>query len=186
VGVTEGQYVGEGALLVSLTSLSSVWVEAQLYPEEVAGIAMGQSVQVQVAGRPDSYSGRVVFLSPELQANSKVTLLRVELANPDGRLQPGMQANVRLASRGAVTSSLTLPQDAVLRDSRGSYVWQQVDAAGRFRRLKVSTGLETDERVTITGGLSDDAPVVVSGAYLLESEYQLRQGTQDSMNGMSM
>ena len=186
VGVTEGQYVGEGALLVSLTNLSSVWVEAQLYPEEVAGIEMGQSVQVQVAGLPDSYPGRVVFLSPELQANSKVTLLRVELANPDGRLQPGMQANVRLTSRRAATSALTLPQDAVLRDSRGSYVWQQVDAAGRFRRLKVSTGLETDERVTITGGLSADAQVVVSGAYLLESEYQLRRGAQDSMNGMSM
>ena len=186
VGVTEGQYVGEGTLLVSLTNLSSVWVEAQLYPEEVAGIAMGQSVQVQVAGLPDSYSGRVVFLSPELQANSKVTLLRVELANPDGRLQPGMHANVRLVSRRAATTVLTLPQDAVLRDSRGSYVWQQVDAAGRFRRLKVSTGPETDERVTITGGLSADAQVVVSGAYLLESEYMLRQGAHDSMNGMSM
>ena len=186
VGVTEGQYVGEGTLLVSLTNLSSVWVEAQLYPEEVAGIEMGQSVQVQVAGRPDSYSGRVVFLSPELQANGKVTLLRVELANLDGRLQPGMQANVRLASRRAATSALTLPQDAVLRDSRGSYVWQQVYATGRFRRLKVSTGPETDERVTITGGLSADAQVVVSGAYLLESEYQLRQGAQDNMKGMSM
>ena len=186
VGVTEGQYVGEGALLVSLTNLSSVWVEAQLYPEEVAGIGIGQSVQVQVAGLPDSYPARVVFLNPELQANSKVTLLRVELANPNGRLQPGMQANVRLASRRAATTALTLPQEAVLRDSRGSYVWQQVDAAGRFRRLKVSTGPETDERVTITGGLSADAQVVVSGAYLLESEYQLRQGAQDSMNGMSM
>ena len=74
-------------------------------------------------------------------------------------LQPGMQANVRLPSRSttAATQSLTLPQDAVLRDSRGSYVWQQVDAAGRFRRHKVSTGPETDERVTITGGLSADA-----------------------------
>ena len=186
VGVTEGQYVGEGALLVSLTNLSSVWVEAQLYPGEVAGIGMGQSVQVQVAGLPDSYSGRVVFLSPERQANSKVTLLRVELANPDGRLQPGMQANVRLAHRPATTSALDLPQDAVLRDSRGSYVWQQVDAAGRFRRLRVNTGPETGERVTITGGLRADAQVVVSGAYLLESEYQLRQGAQDHMNGMSM
>jgi Cu(I)/Ag(I) efflux system membrane fusion protein len=188
VGVTEGQYVGEGTLLVSLTNLSSVWVEAQLYPEEVSGIKMGQSVQVQVAGLPDTYAGRVVFLSPERQANSKVTLLRVQVTNAGGWLQPGMQANVRLPSRSttAATQSLTLPQDAVLRDSRGSYVWQQVDAAGRFRRHKVSTGPETDERVTITGGLSADAQVVVSGAYLLESEYQLRQGAQDSMNGMSM
>ncbi|GAB3308979.1 efflux RND transporter periplasmic adaptor subunit [Hymenobacter tenuis] len=185
VGVTEGQYVGEGTLLVSLTNLSSVWVEAQLYPEEVAGVATGQSVQVQVVGLPDTYSGRVVFLSPERQANSKVTLLRVQLANPGGRLQPGMQANVRLPSRSptATAQSLTLPQDAVLRDSRGSYVWQQVDATGRFRRLKVSTGTETDETVAITGGVEAGAQVVVSGAYLLESEYALYQGT-DPMAGM--
>ncbi|QNE42311.1 efflux RND transporter periplasmic adaptor subunit (plasmid) [Hymenobacter sp. NBH84] len=185
VGVTEGQYVGEGSLLVSLTNLFSVWVEAQLYPEEVAGIAMGQSVQVQVSGRPDTYSGRVVFLSPERQANSKVTLLRVLVANPGGRLQPGMQANVRLTSRRAATSARTLPQDAVLHDSRGSYVWQQVDAGGRFRRLNVTTGAETDETVAITGGLDADALVVVSGAYLLESEYALYQGT-DPMAGMDM
>ena len=183
VGVTEGQYVGEGSLLVSLTNLSSVWVEAQLYPEEVAGIEMGQSVQVQVAGLPDAYAGRVVFLSPELQANTKVTLLRVQLANPSGRLQPGMQANVRLTNRSTTAQILTLPQDAVLRDSRGSYVWQQVDAAGRFRRLKVTTGAETDETVAITGGLDAGAQVVVSGAYLLESEYALYQGT-DPMTGM--
>ncbi len=187
VGVTEGQYVGEGTSLVSLTNLASVWVEAQLYPEEVGGIGMDQSVQVQVVGLPDTYSGRVVFISPERQANSKVTLLRVQLANPGGRLQPGMQANVRLPSRGTTATAqvLTLPQDAVLRNSRGSYVWQQVDAAGRFRRLKVTTGAETDESVAITGGVAAGAQVVVSGAYLLESEYALYQGT-DPMAGMDM
>ncbi len=180
VGITEGQYVGEGTLLVSLTNLSSLWVEAQLYPEEVAGIRMGQTVGVQVAGFADSYPGKVIFLSPELEANSKVTLLRVQLANPTGRLQPGMQANVRLA--GPSTTALTLPQGAVLRDSHGSYVWQQV-ATGRFRRLKVTTGPETDQTVAITSGLAAGARVVVSGAYLLESEYALYQGT-DPMAGM--
>ena len=180
VGVTEGQYVGEGTLLVSLTNLSSLWVEAQLYPEEVAGVRVGQSVQVQVAGFADAYAGKVIFLSPELQANSRVTLLRVQLANPDGRLQPGMQANVNLA--GPSRSAQALPQDAVLRDSQGSYVWQQLNA-NNFRRLKVTTGPETDQTVAITGGLDAGAKVVVSGAYLLESEYALYQGA-DPMAGM--
>ena len=183
VGVTEGQYISEGSLLVSLTNLATVWVEAQLYPEEVAGIEMGQAVRVQVAGLPEAYAGRVVFLSPERQANSNVTLLRVQLANPGGHLQPGMQANVRLTSRRASAQTLTLPQDAVLRDSRGSYVWQQMDETGRFRRLKVTTGMETDETVAITSGLAAGAQVVVSGAYLLESEYALYQGA-DPMAGM--
>ena len=174
VGVTEGQYVSEGTLLVSLTNVASLWAEAQLYPKEVAGIRMGQAVQVQVAGFPNAYPGKVVFLSPELRANSQVTLLRVQLANPSGRLQPGMQANVALAQ--ASSAARTLPQGAVLRDSRGSYVWQQV-ATGRFRRLKVLTGTETDQTVAITRGVAPGARVVVSGAYLLESEYALYQST---------
>lgn len=175
VGVTEGQYVGEGTPLVSLTDLSSLWVEAQLYPAEVAGIRLGQSVRVQVAGFADAYPGKVVFLSPELEANSKVTLLRVQLDNPDGRLQPGMQANVNLAAPRTTATALALPQDAVLRDSHGSYVWQQV-STGRFRRLRVTTGPETDQTVVITSGLAAGARVVVRGAYLLESEYALSQG----------
>ena len=173
VGVTEGQYVSAGTLLVSLTNLSSLWVEAQLYPDEVAGIRLGQTVQVRVAGFSEEYTGRVIFLSPELQANSKVTLLRVQLANPGGHLQPGMQANVDLTSPR--TAALVLPQAAVLRDSRGSYVWQQT-APGRFHRAQVTTGPETDLTVAITGGLAAGAQVVVSGAYLLESEYALYQG----------
>jgi Cu(I)/Ag(I) efflux system membrane fusion protein len=133
-----------------------------------------------VAGFADAYPGKVVFLSPELQGNSKVTLLRVQLANPDGQLQPGMQANVNLAGPGS--TALALPQDAVLRDSQGSYVWQQLNA-NNFRRLKVTTGPETDQTVAITGGLDAGAKVVVSGAYLLESEYALYQGA-DPMAGM--
>ncbi|WP_255555151.1 efflux RND transporter periplasmic adaptor subunit [Hymenobacter ginsengisoli] len=175
VGVTEGQYVSEGTPLVLLTNLASLWVEAQLYPEEVAGIHLGQAVRVQVAGFAASFSGKVIFLSPELEANSRVTLLRVQLANPTGSLQPGMQANVRLAAPGAAAQTQRLPQAAVLHDSRGSYVWQQV-ATGRFRRLTVTTGPENDQTVAITAGLPAGAQVVVSGAYLLESEYALYPG----------
>jgi Cu(I)/Ag(I) efflux system membrane fusion protein len=182
VGVTEGQYVSEGTPLVSLTNLSSLWVEAQLYPEEVAGVRLGQLVRVRVAGYPASYSGKVIFLSPELEASSRVTLLRVQLANPTGRLQPGMQANVSLAEPSTSVPTLALPQRAVLHDSRGSYVWQQV-AVGRFRRLKVTTSAENDQTVAITGGLAPGAQVVVSGAYLLESEYALYQ-SPDPMASM--
>jgi Cu(I)/Ag(I) efflux system membrane fusion protein len=182
VGVTEGQYVSEGTPLVALTNLSSLWVEAQLYPEEVAGVHLGQSVRVQVAGFAASYPGTVIFLSPELEASSRVTLLRVQLANPTGRLQPGMQANVSLVEAGSSAQTLTLPQAAVLHDSRGSYVWQQV-AAGRFRRLPVTTGTENDLTIAISGGLSAGARVVVGGAYLLESEYALSKNS-DPVAGM--
>jgi len=82
-------------------------------------------------------------------------------------------------------AALALPQAAVLRESRGSYVWQQT-APGRFHRVEVTTGPETDQTVAIIGGLAAGTRVVVNGAYLLESEYALYQGSgmDPNMPGM--
>jgi membrane fusion protein, copper/silver efflux system len=179
VAVTEGQYLSEGTRLLSLADLSTLWVEAQLYPSEVARVSVGTAVEVQVAGQRESNRGQVVFLNPELQANSRVVLTRIELANPGGRLLPGMQANVRLTN--TQTQALFLPLEAVLRDSKGAYVWKQT-GAGTFEVAMVTTGTENSRTIEITAGLNRGDRVVVSGAYLLHSEYKLRQGA-DPMAG---
>ena len=186
--VVQGQYVAEGTPLVTLTSLATVWVEAQLYPQDVARLPVGKTVTVQVAGEPGSLRGKVVFLSPELSGGSPVTLARIQLANPGGRLLPGAQANVLLEAQTTATNAqptLRVPVEAVIRDGNASYLWTQTGAR-QYRRVRVSTGEGTARSVPVTSGLPAGAKVVVSGAYLLQSEYSLRQGATDSMNGMSM
>ncbi|MBJ6111772.1 efflux RND transporter periplasmic adaptor subunit [Hymenobacter sp. BT523] len=186
--VVQGQYVAEGTPLVTLTNLATVWVEAQLYPADVARLPVGTTVTVQVAGEPASRRGKVVFISPELSGGSQVTLARIQLSNPGGRLQPGAQANVLLdAPTTATTTQTTLrvPVEALIRDGDASYLWTQTGER-QYRRVKVSTGEGSASSVPITAGLLAGAKVVVSGAYLLQSEYSLRQGATDSMNGMSM
>jgi Cu(I)/Ag(I) efflux system membrane fusion protein len=86
---------------------------------------------------------------------------------------PGMQANVRLKT--GQTGVLTLPLEAVLRDSRGAYVWKQA-GSGTFDVVMVETGAENARTIEITSGLKAGDRVVMSGAYLLQSEYTLRQG----------
>lgn len=179
VAVTEGQYVSEGTRLLSLADLSTLWVEAQLYPAEVSRVSVGDAVEVRVEGQADPVRGKVVFLNPELQSNSQVVLARVEIANTGGRLLPGMQANVRLNT--PQTGVLTLPLEAVLRDSRGAYVWKQT-GPGTFEGMIVETGAENTRTLEITSGLNTGDRVVVSGAYLLQSESTLRQGA-DPMAG---
>jgi Cu(I)/Ag(I) efflux system membrane fusion protein len=186
--VVQGQYVAEGTPLVTLTNLATVWVEAQLYPQDVAKLPLGKTVTVQVAGETRSMRGKVVFLNPELSGNSQVTLARIQLANPGGRLLPGAQANVLLdAPTSAVNAQTTLrvPVEALIRDGENSYLWTQTGER-QYRRVRVSTGEGSASSVPVTSGLRAGEKVVVSGAYLLQSEYSLRQGATDSMNGMSM
>ena len=188
IDVVQGQYVTEGSPLVMLTNLATVWVEAQLYPQDVARLPLGKSVTVQVVGESDSRRGKVVFLSPELSGSSQVTLVRIQLTNPGGRLLPGAQANVLLDSQTTSTTAqptLRVPVEALVHDGENSYLWTEIGAR-QYRRVRVSTGESSANSVPITAGLPVGAKVVVSGAYLLQSEYSLRQGATDSMNDMSM
>ena len=188
LAVVQGQYVAEGSPLLTLTNLATVWVEAQLYPKELSQLPLGQTVTVQVAGQAGATQGRVVFRSPELSGASQVALVRVAVPNPAGRLRPGAQANVLLpasVASAAATAVLRLPQEAVVRDGAASYVWRQIGER-RYRRVRVTVGEGTAAAVPVLAGLRAGDQVVVSGAYLLQSEYSLRQGGQDSMNGMPM
>ena len=186
--VVQGQYVAEGSPLVTLTDLATVWVEAQLYPQDVPRLPMGQTVAVRVAGEAVARRGRVVFLSPELSGSSPVTLARIQLANPGGRLRPGAQANVLLGAPAPALNAhpaLHVPAEALIRDGEASYLWTQTGVR-QYRRVRVRTGEGAAGSVPVTAGLPVGARVVVSGAYLLQSEYTLRQGVTDSMNGMAM
>jgi Cu(I)/Ag(I) efflux system membrane fusion protein len=186
--VVQGQYVSEGSPLITLTNLSTVWVEAQVYPQDMARLPLGKTVTVQIAGESGSLRGKVVFLSPELSGSSQVTLARIQLANPGGRLLPGAQANVLLdapTTAASAQTTLRVPVEALIRDGEASYLWTQTGER-QYRRVRVSTGEGSASSVPVTSGLRAGEKVVVSGAYLLQSEYSLRQGATESMNGMSM
>lgn len=127
--VVQGQYVAEGSPILTLTDLSSVWVEAQLYPAEAGRLPLGQTVAVQVAGQANPVRGTVVFLSPELSGSSQLTLARIEVPNPAGHLQPGAQANVLLdappatAAIPAAETTLRVPPATIIHNGAVSYVW---------------------------------------------------------------
>ncbi|TDN36210.1 efflux RND transporter periplasmic adaptor subunit [Hymenobacter sp. UV11] len=192
--VVQGQYVAEGSPLLTLTDLSQVWVEAQLVPADAGRLPLGTRVAVQVAGQPQSLAGKVVFLSPELSGGSQITLARIAVPNPGGRLQPGAQANVLLAAPAAAPAAptaagptpLRVPQAALIHDGAASYVWTQTGTR-QYRRVRVQAGEGTAATVPILSGVQPGDRVVVAGAYLLQSEFTLRQGAPDDhMSGMAM
>jgi len=183
ISAAEGEYVAEGSVLYRLAKLSTIWVEAELYPQEIVQVSMGDKIKVMVQGfAQEPVTAKVTFISPELRAGSQIAVLRAELLNKEGRYLPGMQANVILP--GSEATNLTLPTDAVIRDEQGSHVWVQT-GENTFKARMVTLGEESADSVAILTGLEANEKVVTSGAYLLYSEFKLKKGG-DPMAGMKM
>jgi len=170
----EGDYLSEGMTILRLADLSSVWVEGQVYTAQPSGIDRGAGVIVRLPDLPGKeWGGRLDFVNPEINLDTRINLVRVELVNRGGLLKPGMPADITIVGRQS--NALTLPEEAVIRNVKSSVVWVEV-GHNAFRSAMVKTGLEEGGRVEIRSGLKAGDVVVMSGAYLLNSEYIFRHG----------
>ena len=119
-------------------------------------------------------NGRIEFVNPEINPATRINLIRVVIPNAGGLLKPGMPAYVILKNRQSNT--LTLPSEAVIRNEKGNLVWLSAEH-NLFKTVRIKTGLENDDRVEIESGLNPGDRVVISGAYLLNSEFIIRYGS---------
>jgi membrane fusion protein, copper/silver efflux system len=181
--IREGDYVMEGGTIVKLADLSTLWAEAQVYTSQLAEINRNSIATVQL---PDfngkEIKGKIEFVNPEINPDTRINLIRVSIPNPGNLLKAGMPAYVLLKS--PPRNTLTLPIDAVIRDGKGATIWVQT-ANKTFKSVMVQTGLESDDRIEIKSGLHEGDIVVVRGAYLLNSEYIFKKGT-NPMSGHDM
>lgn len=179
----EGEYVPEGEMVFKLADLSSLWAEAQVYASRMATVRHIISATVLFPDIPNlEVKGKVEFINPEVTRQTRLALLRVIIPNPGNRLKPGMPAYVYLD--GAVSNSLTLPSDAVIRYAHNNIVWVQT-AHYTFESRMVTLGLYEKDRVQILSGLKSGDVVVTSGAYLINSESAFKKGG-NTMEGMKM
>jgi Cu(I)/Ag(I) efflux system membrane fusion protein len=175
VNIKEGDYMTMGTNVFELSDFSSVWVEAQLYSNELEGFSYNDEVLVRIVGIPDlQIKGKISLVLPELQPKSKVDLFRVEITNKDLLLKPGMQAYVTLKSNNH--KSLMINANAVLQDSKGNFVWIKKDD-NTFAIKMIETGMQNSDMMEVKEGLKAGDEVVISGAYLINSEYIFKKGT---------
>lgn len=178
--IREGDYVMEGGTIVKLADLSALWAEAQVYTSQMAEVNSNSIAIVQL---PDfdnkEIKGKIEFVNPEINPDTRINLIRISIPNPGNQLKPGMPAYVLLKS--PQRKSLTLPIDAVIRDGKGATVWVQT-GKNTFKSVMVQAGLESGDRIEIKSGLKEGDIVVLTGAYLLHSEYVFKKGA-DPMAG---
>jgi Cu(I)/Ag(I) efflux system membrane fusion protein len=179
----EGAYVSEGGTIARLADLSSLWAEAQVYASQLSFIEKGEQATVQFPDLKDKeVSVKIEFVNPEINPDTRINLVRVTIPNSGNQLKPGMSAYMVIKNHQH--KSLSLPTDAVIRDNKGASVWVQVKG-NKFKYKMVEIGLESKDRVEIKSGLKDGEVVVTSGAYLLNSEYIFKIGS-NPMKGMKM
>lgn len=174
--ITEGQYVEEGSSILRLENYEDLWVEADLYPDEAANVEIGQEVKIVIPGwENEPQTIKIQFMNPSFQSGSQLVQVRGNIPNPNGHWQAGQQATIFLPmeSEGNV---LNLPVDAVIRTGAGTHVWIETEK-NTFEARRVTTGIENFDQVEIVEGLTQGDRVVVTGVYLLNSEYILKKGS---------
>lgn len=183
IGIQEGDYLMQGQMIYKLNDLSTIWVEAQAFTNEATLFKIGQDVKISFESIPDKvFNSTISFISPELTKNSQINTIRIELQNKNNAFHPGMIASV--AVKGLQKYTLTLPLDAVLQESKGSTVWIQ-NNDGTFENRMVIIGIQNSKKIEIVSGITEGQKVVMSGAYLLNSEFRLKKGA-NPMEGHDM
>lgn len=171
--VVPQQYVTAGQTLFEVADLSTVWVEADVYEHDLAGITVGQRVSVSAPALPGAeLAGSIAFIQPVVSGESRTIRVRVELPNRNLQLKPEMYVTVKLFG-GTARTALMVPATAVIDRGQQQFVWVEV-APGTFAPRQVTIGTRTPDRVEIVSGLAAGESVVVEGAFLIDSESQLR------------
>ncbi len=168
----QGGYVSSQTPFYEIANLERVWVNAALYDYQLPWVALGDPVRLHLPAYPGrTWHGRVSFIYPTLDAQTRTVSARLGIANPDGLLRPGMYASATLTSRPR--SALAVPQSAVLHTDQGDFV-MLAQGEGHFLPVQVALGAQADGWVEVRAGLKAGEQVVESAQFLLYSESQFQ------------
>lgn len=179
LAVREGMTVATGAPLFRINGLATIWVNAEIPENLTAQVGPGNSVEARTPSLPGvSFQGKVSAILPQVDTTTRTLKARIELANPNGTLVPGMFATLNFHS-GLHKDVLLVPTEAVIATGT-RHVVMLAQGDGKFIPVDVETGAEASGQTEIRKGLEAGQKVVVSGQFLIDSEASLK-GTATRM-----
>ncbi|MBE9540271.1 MAG: efflux RND transporter periplasmic adaptor subunit [Proteobacteria bacterium] len=169
LNVRTGFYVQPGTRIMSIGSLSEVWIEAEVFERQLPLLTEGAPVEMTLDYLPGKvWSGKVDYIYPSLDEKTRTVKVRLRFANEDRRLRPNMFAQISIASESS-GKTLIVPSDAVIRTGKVDRVVMAL-GEGRFRSVEVSIGRVSGTSTEILSGLGVGDTVVTSAQFLLDSE----------------
>ena len=169
LSVREGMYVTPATNVMSVAQLDRVWVLAEVFERQSAWVKAGQAAEVTLDYRPgESWQGRVDYVYPELDPDTRTLKVRLRLDNPSVAFRPNMFARVTIHG-DAAEDVVNVPREALIRGGSVDRVVLDL-GGGRFRSQPVTVGIESGDRVEIRNGLEGGERVVTSAQFLIDSE----------------
>ena len=173
LSVREGAAFMPGAALFRVNGLKTVWVNAQVPEAQISTIPTGASVTARASAWPGStFRGRVLSRLPEVDPQTRTLSVRIEIANPERKLAPGMFVSLEFVGP-AVEPQLVVPSEAVIMTGERKVVVVAHEQGG-FDVVNVTAGPDANGEMAILSGLSEGQSIVLSGQFLLDSEASLR------------
>jgi membrane fusion protein, heavy metal efflux system len=178
-----GAVIMPSAPLFVISSLSPVWVIAEVSERDLPRVRVGAVTAILVEGR-DDVRGKVAYVSPEVRAETRTAQVRIETPNPDGHLRFGMLVSVELTDGGSSSAAtVTVPAGAVQSIGGHSFVYLvPPQRPGEFMEREVRVGARSNDSVEILSGVNPGDTVVTSGSFFLRAERE-RLGLRQSASG---
>ena len=179
----EGMRVVPGSKLYKIADMSKVWVMVSLYEYQLPYVSVGQEAVMKLPYIPgQEFTGRVIYIYPTLDKQTREVKARVEFDNPHLLLKPGMFANIEIQATLA-RERVVVPREAVIDTGERQVAFVSL-GEGRFEPRDVRVGVQgEDGQIEVLDGLKPGEKVVVSGQFLLDSEARIREGLAKMIRG---
>lgn len=185
--VNTGEVVMTGKELFRVADLSSVWVIGQIFEKDFAAVRVGSPAIITTQSYPGrSFNGRVTYIDPRVEPQTRTAQVRVDVANPGEMLKLGMFVDVTFggSARTATNEAVVMaPAAAVQEIGEKQVVFLAGDRPGLFIQREVNAGPESNGRTPIYSGLTAGDSVVSEGSFLLRAESLKLNPSQASMSG---
>jgi len=166
---TVGELIGKETEIYTISDPADLWVIAEIKERDIGAIKVGQETGFSVlAYHGETFHGKIVLVGNRVESESRTLEVRIEVGNADGRLKPGMFADVEIATT-ALDGVLVISDQALQTLEDQQIVFVALDET-RFEKRTVKTGLEQHGRVQILDGLKEGERVVTEGSFILKSE----------------
>ena len=182
--ISEGQYVETGTPLFRIADLSQLWIEAQMYTNELKWLYENPSITVELDAFPgESFTAKPVFDNPVVENDQKISIVRFMILNHRLQLKPGMMAYVNIKRNE--TKTLVIPKSSILVGNMIT-AWIKT-GVGMYENRMIQVGIQNKKEVQVLSGLKEGEQVVTNGSYLLNSALVLKKGAgMPGMEGMKM
>ncbi len=181
--VVEGQRVEPGMQLYKVADLRSVWIEGDVFEQDLAFVHVGSRAHFELDAYPGEHlMGRVSFVYPTVDPTSRTGRVRVTAANPGLKLRPGMYATLYFDAPVG-RSVLVVPRGAVVMTGERNLVFVR-DSSGMLAPREIVLGTQNDQQVEVLKGLAPGETIVAAANFLVDAESRLA-GEGAGMPGMA-